>query len=128
MGMGNYSVVIGGNPLLIIGSSQVAGGLPALMAFLGGVNPVSGPVAGEYVAFMADGKFSYRYGISKSAMANMDQQPVFTSDLAQWSNQGINQKVVSEDQDRIVVEISMPTDGLTKGFYRLDAVETIPSN
>jgi hypothetical protein len=128
MGMEVPFVEFWSNPIVIMGSQQVAGGLPGLLAYLGGVNPVSGPVEGEYVPFMANGKFSYRYGINKHAGVYMDQRPLFTSDLAQWTNLGINQRVISEDQDRVVVEISMPTDGQTKGFYRLEAVGTIPQN
>ena len=128
MGMEVPFVELWSNPIVIMGSQQVAGGLPGLLAYLGGVNPVSGPVEGEYVPFMANGNFSYRYGINKHAAGNMQQRPLFSSDLAQWTNLGINQRVISEDQDRVVVEISMPTDGQTKGFYRLEAVGTIPQN
>lgn len=109
-------------------NGRIPGGLNGMLAFAGGVNPVSGPVEGEYVPFMANGNFSYRYGINKHAAGNMQQRPLFSSDLAQWTNLGINQRVISEDQDRVVVEISMPTDGQTKGFYRLEAVGTIPQN
>ena len=92
-----------------------------MLAYLGGVNPLTGPVGGEYVPVVANGKFCYRYGINKRACGNMQQRPLYTSDLAVWSNQGISQRVVSEDQDRIVVEVSIPTDQLERGFYRIDA-------
>jgi hypothetical protein len=104
-----------------VASQPLAGGMSGMLAFLGGVNPVAGPAAGEYVPIVANGKFCYRYGISKQASGNMQQRPVFTSDLAYWSNQGISQKVISEDQNRIVVEVSVPTDQNQNGFYRMQA-------
>jgi hypothetical protein len=104
-----------------VASQPLAGGMSGMLAFLGGVNPVAGPAAGEYVPIVANGKFCYRYGISKQASGNMQQRPVYTSDLAQWSNQGISQRVISEDENRIVVEVSVPTDTIQRGFYRMDA-------
>ena len=100
---------------------RIPGGLNGMLAFAGGVNPGTGPIEGEYTPVINNGKISYRYGINKHAAGNMQQRPLFSSDLDQWSNQGISQKVVSEDHDRVVVEVTIPDDQPSKGFFRIQA-------
>ena len=107
-------------------TAQVAGGLPALLAYLGGVDPIQGPPKGEYQAITTNNLLKYRYGVSKAVSGNLMQRPAFSSSLTNWSNQGFTQQIVSEDANRIVVEVSMPTDGITRGFYRVDAMGTMP--
>ena len=104
-----------------VAQTKVRGGISAAMAFLGGVDPVTGPKTNEYVPILASGKVAYRYGISKQASGNMQQRPVFTTDLNVWSHEGISQKVVEEDAQRIVVEVSVPIDQAPRGFYRMQA-------
>jgi hypothetical protein len=110
------------------GSTYLRGGLPALLAFLGGVDPYQGPQNGEYQPILGNGVFKYRYGISKGVSGNLTQRPVFATEIGSWGTRGFTQQVISEDANRIVVEISAPTGGLPKGFYRLDAVGTLPQN
>ena len=102
-------------------NGRIPGGLNGMLAFAGGVNPGTGPIEGEYTPVINNGKISYRYGINKHAAGNMQQRPLFSSDLDQWSNQGISQKVVSEDHDRVVVEVTIPDDQPSKGFFRIQA-------
>ena len=109
------------NALSEVANQRIPGGLNGMLAFAGGVNPVTGPIAGEYTPVMRNGKISYRYGINKHASGNMQQRPLFASDLGQWSNEGMSQKVVSEDQDRVVVEVTIPVDQPSKGFFRIQA-------
>jgi len=109
------------NTLSEVANQRVPGGLNCMLAFAGGVNPVTGPIPGEYTPVMHNGKISYRYGISKCASGNMQQRPLFASDLGQWSNEGMSQKVVSEDHDRVVVEVTIPDDQPSKGFFQIEA-------
>jgi hypothetical protein len=97
-----------------------------IYSFLGGFDPVSVPSTQEYQTVLEDGKLKYRYGINKKAGDQIVQRPVFSTMLGQWQNRGFSQQIVSEDQDRFVVEVSVPTDGLTSGFLRLDAIGAIP--
>ena len=108
-------------------TAQVAGGLPALLAYLGGVDPVQGPQNGEYQAITTNNLLKYRYGVSKAVSGNLMQRPMFSAELGAWSSRGFTQQIISEDANRIVVEISMPIDGLDRGFYRVDAMGTMPS-
>jgi hypothetical protein len=110
------------------GSTYLRGGLPALLAFLGGVDPNQGPQDGEYQPILMNGVFKYRYGISKGVAGNQTQRPVFATEVGSWGTRGFTQQVISEDANRIVVEISAPTDGLSKGFYRIEVIGTTPSN
>jgi hypothetical protein len=110
------------------GSTYLRGGLPALLAFLGGVDPNQGPQDGEYQPILRNGVFKYRYGISKGVSGNLTQRPVFATEVGSWGTRGFTQQVISEDANRIVVEISAPTDGLPKGFYRIEVIGTTPSN
>jgi hypothetical protein len=111
----------GASTLAEAAQSRVGGGLPAMVAFLGGVDPVRGPKANEYIPIVAAGKCSYRYGISKQSTGGMQQRPIFSTNLNEWSHQGISQKVVEEDAQRIVVEVSVPLEQSPRGFYRVQA-------
>jgi hypothetical protein len=104
------------------------GELPAVLAYLGGVDPLQGAPAGEYQPILMNGVFKYRYGISKGVAGNQTQRPVFATEVGSWGTRGFTQQVISEDANRIVVEISAPTDGLSKGFYRIEVIGTTPSN
>jgi formylglycine-generating enzyme required for sulfatase activity len=109
------------NTLSEVANQRIPGGLNGMLAFAGGVNPVTGPNPNEYTPVMHNGKISYQYGISKRAAGNMQQRPLFSADLGQWSNEGISQKVVGEDHDRVVVEVTIPADQPSKGFFRIQA-------
>jgi len=109
------------NTLSEVANQRIPGGLNGMLAFAGGVNPVTGPNPNEYTPVMHNGKISYRYGINKHASGNMQQCPLFSADLGQWSNEGMSQKVVAEDHDRVVVEVTIPADQPSKGFFRIQA-------
>jgi hypothetical protein len=117
------SVTESGNSIALseVANQRIPGGLNGMLAFAGGVNPVTGPNPNEYTPVMNNGKISYRYGINKRAAGNMQQRPLFSSDLGQWSNEGMSQKVVGEDHDRVVVEVTIPADQPSKGFFRIQA-------
>jgi hypothetical protein len=109
----------GDGTLTELAQTKVAGGLPAMLAFLGGVHPTSGPKTHEYTPVLSQGKCLYRYGISKQSSGSMQQRPIFSTDLSQWTHEGISQKVVEEDAQRIVVEVSVPLEQSPRGFYRM---------
>jgi hypothetical protein len=88
------------------------------------VDPNQGPQDGEYQPILGNGVFKYRYGISKGVSGNLIQRPVFATEIGSWGTRGFTQQVISEDANRIVVEISAPTDGLPKAFYRIDVIGT----
>jgi hypothetical protein len=97
------------------------GGLPALLAYLGGVDPIQGAPAGEYQPILGDGQMKYYFGISKHVAGAVIERAIYTQNLMSWSTQGYTKRIISENDDRIVVEVSVPTDS-SRGFLRLEAV------
>lgn len=97
------------------------GELPALLAYLGGVDPLQGPPAGEYQPILGNGQMKYCFGISKHVAGAVIERAMYTQNLTSWSTRGYTKRIISENDDRIVVEISVPTDS-NAGFYRLEAV------
>jgi formylglycine-generating enzyme required for sulfatase activity len=94
-----------------------AGGLQATFAWLGGVNPVTGPAAGSYQATLSGGIYQYRYRVDKSA-AGMTQ-PQVSIDLTNWDSRRMRQTLLSEDSTSAVIELSLATTDKT--FSRLVA-------
>ena len=97
------------------------GELPAVLAYLGGVDPVQGAPAGEYQPILGNGQMKYYFGISKHVAGAVIERAMYTQNLTSWSTRGYTKRIISENEDRIVVEISVPTDS-RGGFLRLDAV------
>jgi hypothetical protein len=97
------------------------GELPAVLAYLGGVDPLQGPPAGEYQPILGNGQMKYCFGISKHVAGAVIERAMYTQNLTSWSTRGYTKRIISENDDRIVVEISVPTDS-NAGFYRLEAV------
>jgi len=97
------------------------GELPALLACLGGVDPVQGAPAGKYQPILGDGQMKYYFGISKHVAGAVIERAMYTQNLMSWSTQGYTKRIISENDDRIVVEVSVPTNS-SGGFLRLEAV------
>ena len=97
------------------------GELPAVLAYLGGVDPLQGAPAGEYQPILGDGQMKYYFGISKHVAGAVIERAMYTQNLTSWSTQGYTKRIISENDDRIVVEVSVPTDS-SGGFLRLEAV------
>jgi len=94
---------------------MMKGGLLAVYGWLGGIDPVVGPLAGEYRAVMSGGMNRYRYRIAKSANGMARAQ--FSGDLVGWSGRKMSQSVVSEDAGSVVVECAVAGGG--SGWFRL---------
>ncbi len=97
------------------------GEMPAVLAYLGGVDPLQGAPAGEYQPILGDGQMKYYFGISKHVAGAVIERAMYTQNLTSWSTQGYTKRIISENDDRIVVEVSVPTDS-SGGFLRLEAV------
>ena len=82
------------------------GGIQAMFAWLGGVDPVAGPAPGEYQPTTSGDFYQYRYRISKSASGRV--QPQVSTDLISWNSRTVSQKILSEDAAAAVVELSVP--------------------
>jgi formylglycine-generating enzyme required for sulfatase activity len=96
-----------------------AGGMQAMFAWLGGVNPATGPAAGQFKSSVSGGFYKYRYTVAKAAAGIV--QPQISTDLAAWNSRRMKQTLISEDSTSAVVELSMPATG--KVFSRI-ATET----
>ena len=100
-----------------------AGGLQSTFAWLGGVNPVTGPAAGSYQATLSGGLYQYRYRVDKGA-AGMTQ-PQISTDLSNWSGRRMKQTLLSEDSTSAVIELSVAASD--KMFSRLAATYPTPA-
>lgn len=100
-----------------------AGGLQATFAWLGGVNPITGPAAGSYEATLSGGLYQYRYRVDKGA-AGMTQ-PQISTDLSNWTSRRMKQTLLSEDSTSAVVELSVAASD--KMFSRLAATYPTPA-
>ena len=94
-----------------------AGGMQAMFAWLGGVDPATGPSAGQYQPSVSGGFYKYRYTIAKAAVGIV--QPQISMDLVTWNSRKMIQTLISEDDTSAVVELSVPATG--KVFSRLAA-------
>jgi formylglycine-generating enzyme required for sulfatase activity len=89
--------------------------MKAMFAWLGGVDPSTGPEAGHYRSIIDGGRLRYRFAMSKTAEGT--QMIQFSSDLSSWTSRGVSQRVLSEDANRVVVEATAPIG--TKGFFKV---------
>jgi formylglycine-generating enzyme required for sulfatase activity len=96
-------------------TQQVPGGMQAMFAWLGGVNPATGPGVGQFQPSVSGGRYRYRYTISKAAAGKV--QPQVSTDLITWRSRNLSQTLISEDATSAVVELSVPASG--KVFSRM---------
>jgi formylglycine-generating enzyme required for sulfatase activity len=93
------------------------GGMQAMFAWLGGVDPTTGPAVGTYQPTLSSGIYQYRYRVDKGA-AGMTQ-PQVSTDLVNWDSRRMKQALISEDSTSAVIELSVAATGKT--FSRLAA-------
>ena len=93
------------------------GGMQAMFAWLGGVDPTTGPAVGTYQPTFSSGIYQYRYRVDKGA-AGMTQ-PQVSTDLVNWDSRRMKQTLISEDSTSAVIELSVAATGKT--FSRLAA-------
>jgi len=92
-----------------------AGGLLAIFAWLGGVDPITGPPAGSYQATVIGGVYQYRYRVDKGAAGLI--RPQVSTNLVNWDSRRMRQILLSEDSTSAVIELSVPAT--VKVFSRL---------
>ena len=90
-------------------------GMQAMFAWLGGFDPAVGPSEGHHVPSMEGGLLKYRFPISKTA--NGEQQILFSSDLGAWTARRISQRIISEETNRMVIEVAAPV--AMRGFFKV---------
>ena len=88
-----------------------------MFAWLGGVDPTTGPAVGTYQPTVSSGIYQYRYRVDKGA-AGMTQ-PQVSTDLVNWDSRRMKQTLISEDSTSAVIELSVAATGKT--FSRLAA-------
>ena len=93
------------------------GGMQAMFAWLGGVDPTTGPAVGTYQPSVSSGIYQFRYRVDKGA-AGMTQ-PQVSTDLVNWDSRRMKQTLISEDSTSAVIELSVAATGKT--FSRLAA-------
>jgi hypothetical protein len=93
------------------------GGMQAMFAWLGGVDPTTGPAVGTYQPSVSSGIYQYRYRVDKGAGGMT--QPQVSIDLLNWDSRRMKQTLISEDSTSAVIELSVATTG--KIFSRLAA-------
>jgi hypothetical protein len=86
-----------------------AGGMQAMFAWLGGVDPATGPSAGQFKPSVSGGFYKYRYTVAKAAAGIV--QPQISTDLVTWNSRRMKQTLISEDNASAVVELSVPATG-----------------
>jgi formylglycine-generating enzyme required for sulfatase activity len=102
------------------------GGMQAMFAWLGGVDPTTGPAVGTYQPTVSSGIYQYRYRVDKEAGGMT--QPQVSTDLLNWDSRRMKQTLISEDSTSAVIELSVAATGKT--FSRLAAnvpVYTVPA-
>ena len=92
-----------------------AGGMLAMFAWLGGVDPATGPAAGHFKPSVSGGFYKYRYTVAKAAAGIV--QPQISTDLVTWNSRKMKQTLISEDETSAVVELSVAATG--KVFSRM---------
>ena len=95
------------HPLLWLPKS----GMQAMFVWLGGFR-VDGDAIPDII--VAQGRLTYRYPISKTADGT--QQILYSPDMSSWTTRRISQRIISEDADRVVIEVTAPSG--TKGFFK----------
>jgi hypothetical protein len=93
------------------------GGMQAMFAWLGGVDPTTGPAVGTYRPSFSSGIYQYRYCVDKGAGGMT--QPQISTDLVNWDSRRMKQTLISEDSTSAVIELSVAAAGKT--FSRLAA-------
>ena len=86
-----------------------AGGMQAMFAWLGGVDPTTGPATGQFKPSVNGGLYKYRYTVAKAAAGIV--QPQISTDLVTWNSRKMKQTLISEDDASAVVELSVPATG-----------------
>jgi hypothetical protein len=93
------------------------GGMQAMFAWLGGVDPTTGPAVGTYQPTLSSGIYQFRYRVDKEAGGMT--QPQVSTDLVNWDSRRMKQTLISEDSTSAVIELSVAATGKT--FSRLAA-------
>jgi len=93
------------------------GGMQAMFAWLGGVDPTMGPAVGTYQPTLSSGIYQFRYRVDKGAGGMT--QPQVSTDLVNWDSRRMKQTLISEDSTSAVIELSVAAAGKT--FSRLAA-------
>ena len=93
------------------------GGMQAMFAWLGGVEPTTGPAVGTYQPSVSSGIYQFRYCVDKAATGMT--QPQVSTDLVNWDSRRMKQTLISEDSTSAVIELSVAATGKT--FSRLAA-------
>jgi formylglycine-generating enzyme required for sulfatase activity len=91
--------------------------MQAMFAWLGGVDPTTGPAVGTYQPTVSSGIYQYRYRVDKGAGGMT--QPQISTDLVNWDSRRMKQTLISEDSTSAVIELSVAATGKT--FSRLAA-------
>jgi formylglycine-generating enzyme required for sulfatase activity len=100
-----------------------ASGMQAIFAWLGGVDPATGPSAGQFKPSVSGGFYKYRYTVAKAAAGIV--QPQISTDLVTWNSRRMKQTLISEDNASAVVELSVPATG--KVFSRFATEVPVPA-
>ena len=108
------------------------GGMQAMFAWLGGVDPAAGPSVGHFQPVVSGGFYKYRYTVGKAAAGIV--QPQISTDLVTWSSRRMKQTLISEDDSSAVIELSVAATGkvfsrfateppayVSEGFARIPA-------
>jgi formylglycine-generating enzyme required for sulfatase activity len=99
------------------------GGMQAMFAWLGGVDPTTGPAVGTYQPTVSSGIYQFRYRVDKGAGGMT--QPQVSTDLVNWDSRRMKQTLISEDSTSAVIELSVAATGKT--FSRLAANVPVPT-
>jgi alpha-tubulin suppressor-like RCC1 family protein len=97
--------------------SSSMGRISSLDAWVGGFDPgqVIGPL--DYVPRVEAGVFKYRYALSQRAALAFLPMCSRSEDLVTWSGRGFEQRIVEENEQRVVVEVSLASKN--RGFIAL---------
>jgi hypothetical protein len=90
-------------------------GLPAIFGWLGHFDAQSGPSAAVYGVGTAADQGRFHYPISKTAKGLVQLE--FSKDLVNWSGRNVEQRVLSDDSQRVVIEAAV--SNTSNGFFRL---------
>lgn len=82
-----------------------AGGMQGMFAWLGGVDPATGPSAGQFQPTVSGGFYKCRYTVAKAAAGTV--QPQLSTDLVTWNSRRMKQTLISEDESSAVMELSV---------------------
>jgi alpha-tubulin suppressor-like RCC1 family protein len=97
--------------------SSSMGRISSLDAWVGGFDPgqVIGPL--DYVPRVEAGVFKYRYALSQRAALAFLPMCSRSEDLVTWSGRGFEQRIVEENEQRVVVEVSLASKN--RGFVQV---------